>query len=339
MSIKKVSKKTTKIAAATGMTIFSLLCVFVATYAWFSMNANTGASGMNVKIANLSGRLQYVYFHAFDEQNSSESTFKFNKTAFATYEYDWDNKEIDIIDDEYATWKMGDYTYIDKNHPMLIIFAFDQEYTSSLEGDFYIKGITTVGGNSLVTTYSDQGEPLETTGGGFLGARVITGQDTGTPFYTLPQSQVNDESHPESILMKRERATDEQGNPALDNQGNPLYNDYYALSSVAAFHHKTFTTSGYNSLIAGSTLDFAVSSLDSTESFTTIKNDTDKYVFNQTPYLYKSDGHSTIKYVALIIDYSPEAIGYIYSTYLGDAGLNNYDSILHFACDWRFEVC
>lgn len=339
MSFKKLNKKTTKIAAATGMTIFSLLSVFVATYAWFAMNTNLGSDGMSVNISRITGRLSKVYFHAFDEQNSSESTFKFNKSAFATYEYDWVDDEIDVIDDEHATWKMGDYTYIDKNHPMLIIFEFDKEYTSVTAGDFFVRGITTVGGDSLVTTYSDQGEPLETTGGGFLGARVITGQDTGTPFYTLPQSQVNDAEHPESILMRRERATDEQGNPASDNQGNPLYNDYYALSSVAAFHHKTFDVGGYNSLIAASTLDFAVASLDSSEAFTTIKNDTDKYVFNQTPYLFKSDGHSTVKYIALIVDYSPEAIGYIYSTYLGDAGLNKYDSILRFACDWRFEVC
>lgn len=338
MNIKKPSKKTTKIVAATGMTIFSLLSVFVATYAWFAMNTILGSDGMNVNITRMNGRLNKVYFHAFDEANSSESTFKFNKNAFATYQYDWADEEIDIIDNEHATWKMGDYTYIDKNHPMLIIFEYDKEYESRVAGDFFVRGVTTVGGNSLVTTYSDQGEALETTGGGFLGARIITGEDTGTPFYTLPQTQVNDEQHPESILMKRERALDEEGNPATDNMGNPKYNDFYALSSVAAFHHTTFDETGYTALKSGSTLDFTVASLSSSEAFTTIKNDTDKYVFNQTPYLFKSDGHSTIKYVALIVDYSPEAIGYIYSTYLGDAGLNNYDSILYFACDWRFEV-
>ena len=319
------------------MAIFSLASVFVATYAWFAMNKSVTGTGMSIKITRASGRLSNVYFHAFDESHSSDSTFKFNKTPFVTYEYDWEDQEINTIDDEYATWGLGDYSYTNKNHCMLVIFEFDKDYTSTSAGDMYVKGITTVGGNSLVTTYSDGGVPLSTTGGGFLGART----SAGAPYYTLPQTQVNDANHTDSILMKKEPVLDNQGNPTYDNQGNQKFYDYYALSSVANFRYKTFDDDSYEDFLednTGSTLDFATNGLTTGGAFTTINNDTDKYIFDQTPYLYKSDGASTVKYVALIINYSPEAIGYIYSTYLGDAGLNKYDSLLYFACDWRFEV-
>ena len=333
---KNGNKNTLKIIAATSLCIFSLTSVFVATYAWFVMNKELDSSGMQIQVTKASGKLSRVYFHAFDHNASSNSTFKFNKAPFATYEYDWDEQRINIIDNENPTWRLGDYSYTDKNQCMLVVFAFDKEYTSAAEGDIFVRGITTVG-DDLVTTYSQTGEALSTTGGGFLGART----SSGTPYYTLPQTQVNDVNHAGSILMRREPILDNEGNPTYYKDGTQKFYDYYALSSVATFYHKTFDDSldsVYSEQNPTGTIDFATNELQSTDAFTTIKTDTDKYVFNQTPYLYKSDGHSTVKYVALIINYSPDAIGYIYSTYLGDAGLNKYDSILYFACDWRFEV-
>ena len=333
----KFNKKRANIIGATFMAIFSLGSVFAGTYAWFAMNTTVTGSGARVKITRITGRLQNVYFHAFDHENSTENSFKFNKTPFATYEYDWDDEQINLIDDEYAAWELGDYSYMDKNHCMLVIFAFDKDYRSVNQGDMFCRGVTTVGGDNLVTRYSDGGEPLETSGGGFLGARTAG----GSPYYTLPQTQVNDSTHTDSILMRREIMTDNQGNPVTDNQGNPKYYDYYALSSVASFSYRDFDDSSYTSFLsqnAGSLLSFDTSTLHDGGAFTTIKNDTDKYIFDQSPFLYESASNTSIKYIALVVNYSPEAIGYIYSTYLGDSGLNGYDSVLRFACDWRFEV-
>lgn len=339
----KLTKKSVKLVGATMMSVFSLASVFAATYAWFAMNTEVEASGMSVKVARLNGRLQNIYFHAFDrafvsdDPDDKQKHFLFEKDPFATYEYDWDKNEIDTGDDDESIWNLGEYSYIDRDHCLLIIFEFDKDYTSTTEGDIFVKGITKVGGDAVNTTYSQTGEPLETTGGGYLGART----STGIPYYSLPQTEVNEEGHEDRILMKKVPMTDEQGNPVLDKQGNPRYYDYYALSSVASFSYRTFDNSGYTSFLKanpGTTLDFATSTLGVGNSFTTIKNDTNKYVFDQSPYLYKSNGSETVKYIAIIVNYSPEAISYIYSTYLGDSGLNSYDSILRFACDWRYEV-
>ncbi len=330
------SRNSLKIIAATSLTIFSLASVFVATYAWFCANEELDSSGMQIQISKASGRLQRVYFHSFDASASSNSTFKFNKVPFAEYEYDWDQNTINVVENNVNSWRLGDYSWTEKNQCMLIVFAFDKEYTSASQGDMFVRGFTDVGGDDLVTTYSDGGEALSTTGGGFLGAR----DTNGTPFYTLPQEDIYDENHKDRILRRREPMLDGEGNQMYDKQGRPKYYDYYALSSVATFSHTTYDSS-FDATYAPNatgTIDIATNNLQTTDAFTTIKTDTDKYVFNQEPYLFKSDGNSTVKYVALVVNYSPDAIGYIYSTYLGDSGLNRYDSILYFTCDWRLEV-
>lgn len=318
---KKNDKKTLKIVAATSLTLFSLVAVFSASIAWFSSNIETAASGTDVNINAKGGRLKYVHFHSFVSSQSSDSSFTFNKTAFTTYQYNWATNKMVLQDDEVVdVWNMGDYSYMSKNHPLLVVFEFDQEYTSSRVGDMFIQGKTTVGGDSLVTNYAQNDtqhlDPY-TTGGGYLGARDAN----GSPYYTLPQTQVQDAEHPERILIKKDARY-----------------DYYALSSVAAFRNKAYSNDQYGALINGDYLTIATNTLETDEAFTTINNVTDRYYFNQTPYLFKSNGSGTVKYVALVVEYSQDAIGYIYSTYLGDSGLNRYDSILHFACDWSLEV-
>lgn len=294
------NKKSLKLIGATAVTLFSLVTVFAATIAWFAMNKDVGGNGMAITTTRMDGRLQFVYFHSFEDNTPNDDTFTFNKTPFATYQYDWADRSLDTVDDENADWNMGEYSSFDKNHPMLVIFAFDKDYTSSTVGDIYIQGRTTV---------ED-----------FLGRR----QANGAPYYTLPQTQVNDSSHPNSLLMAKSDGV-----------------DYYALSSVAGFRNRAFSNQQYFDFLSansGDTLSFPVNTLEEDETFTDVDNAAETYVFNQQPKVYKSNGTGSVKYIALIIEYSPDAIGYIYSTYLGDSGLNSYDSVLHFTCDWLFEV-
>ena len=323
---KTVRKRPLTIIAATGMTIFSLLVVFVAAIAWFAMNKQTNANGMNLSISSIRGRLSKVHFHSFVSGQSSESTFSFSKTPFVTYEYDWDSQEmVPDEDDVEDAWNMGDYDFLNKNHPFLVLFEFDQDYVSAAEGDIFIKGVTTVGGDTVVNHYAEddvnEETPIYTTGGGFLGARAAN----GSPYYSLPQTQVKDESHPERILIKQE------------TRNNKTY-DYYALSSVASFRNKAYSSTQYSSISSGSYISISTSTLERDESFIAIDNEANRYLFKQTPYLYKSNGTETVKYIALVVEYSQDAISYIFSTYLGDSGLNRYDSILYFACDWSLEV-
>lgn len=344
------NNKNLKIVAATGLTIFSLFSVFIATMAWFSSNIDTSNNGMNIDIGDIGGRLRNVYFHSFDSYVAetkdgsgnvlTPAYFNFVKTPFITYDYNWATGELETVetedDESTSQWIMGDYYYDDRNHPLLVIFAFDKDYASTTAGDIYVRGVTTVGG-TIQYAYDEENDPnhttpLYTTNGGFLGAR----DEDGAPLYELnpDQALVNDENNPERILFRRVVV-------GVDDQERPINHDYYALSSVVDFQYRTFTYNTYDTFLsqnAGNTLDFAVNTLSDGESFTTINTETDRYLFNQTPYFYKSTGSETVMYIALVINYSPEAIGYIYSTYLGDSGLDAYYGTLRFDCDWRFEV-
>lgn len=338
--MKSGSKKTLKLVSATGMTLFSLVAVFAATWAWFSMITIVNGSGTVIRVDPYDGRLKHVYFHAFDDATPNDSTLSFAKTPFATYTYNWNTKSmtgtIPAANDSGEPWEMGAYEMEYRNHPMLIIFEFDKDYTSKTVGDMLVRGVTTVGGDSLTQHYADSDtdhlNPLYTTGGGFLGART----STGSPFYNIETDKVanllQSDTNPGGILIKQ---TTETVNEVTTTT------DYFALSSVVTFRNRTFSEEQYGDFLVdntGTTLDFPTSTLESDESFTTIKNDSDQYLFNQHPCLFKSNGTGDIRYIALTVEYYTDAIGYIYSTYLGDKGLNQHDSVLHFACDWSLEV-
>ena len=299
------NNKTLKLVGATSVTLFSLISVFSASIAWFSMNKEVNTNNQEMNVEAVSGRLNKVYFHAFNDAEPNDETYIFNKTPFVTYTYDWaDGKVTTEATPSSSSWYMGDYTSFDRNHPLLMIFELGSDYTSERVGDIYIKAKTTVGG--------------------FLGER----NTDKTPKYTLPQTQLNDAEHPEAVLMKK-----------ANNK------DYYALSSVVEFRNRVFSNSEYETFLGqntGSTLSFASNSFveetNNNSAFTNIDNATDEVTFNKEPFVYQSDVSTTVKYIALIVEYSPDAIGYIYSTYLGDSGLNSYDSVLNFSCDWSFEV-
>lgn len=321
------NNKTLKLVGATSVTLFSLVAVFAASYAWFVMNSDVGGNGMDVQVTVPNGRLKYLYFHDCNSATTS-TNLSFNKTPFATYEYDWTNETMKPVGTIQDKWDMIPYASISKDHPMLMIFEYDGDYTSQTPGDMLVRGITPVGGDSLVQHYAETDtnheNPLYTTNGGYLGARKAD----GSPFYNITAANVSNliqsEDNPGGILIKQSNDT-----------------DYYALSSVTYFRNRTFSNEQYTNFLTqntGDTLNFPTNTLTVGESFTTINNESDTYLFNQTPCFYKSNGTGTVKYIAVTIEYYVDAIGYIYSTYLGDSGLNHYDSILDFACDWSMEV-
>ena len=72
--------------------------------------------------------------------------------------------------------------------------------------------------------------------------------------------------------------------------------------------------------------------------FIDVTDDDYEIDFEQDITIYSSSNRH-IKHVALVIDYYPEAIEYIYQTFLGDDTLDNtFEGILHFICDWTMEI-
>ena len=308
--MKAKKNKSKKIIAATAVSLFSLMTVFVSTFAWFSMNGNADNNGMNLKISPVTGRLSKVYFHSYNDSHSDDNYFEFNKTPYASYTYIWGTNTVRI--DTAGTsndWMLEEYTALNHDHPTLMVFEFNHNYESKEVGDIYIKGHTTVNG--------------------FLGAR----QNNGLPVYDLSEPVQHDSENPDALLMY----SDEDY-------------DYYAFSSVAAFRSMAFSYDEYDDFLkenTGSTLAFKTELEDENDEdkileevrpFADVDNTAETFSFCQDIDLYQSDGSSTVQYIAVVVEYSPDAIGYIYTTYLGDDTLESWEYIFHFACDWSLEV-
>ena len=296
------NNNTLKLISATCVTLFSLVSVFAASIAWFSMNKEVNTNNQEVNIETVSGRLSNVYFHAFNDDDDEDGNFNFEKTPFASYEYDWANGVCSVTKSGTdADWNLEDYSALDHDHPVLILFELDHDYYSTRDGEIYIKGNTTVNG--------------------FLGAR----QSNGNPVYDLANPVVHDEDHPTALVMKQDANY-----------------DYYAFSSVAAFRNRAFSDDEYTAFLSqntGDILSFETSEFEESRAFANVNNAAETYEFDQNPSLYESTADSTVKYIALIVEYSSDAIGFIYSTYLGDPTLESWENILHFTCDWSLEIC
>jgi hypothetical protein len=292
MKLKKLSQdKHIKIVAATSMTLFSLLTVFSACIAWFGMNKEVGASGQNIVVSRLNGKLASIDFFSFDDvitDPNGITGYKFFPDEIGNITFNYLEDSITVSDD--TAISLERYTPLQKEHPLLLIFNLTEQFDFQ-PNQFRIEAITD-----------------RTT---FLGAK----NEDGTPLFGLTN---------ESSYLRY--------NPTL-----PRY--YYPLSSVAKFMYQELSTADYNTLMQGTTLDLLFENTTTNENFVTITSGTEESDFNSNPELYVSS-EGSVAHIALIIDYFPDAIEYIYTTYLGDDDLegNIFQSELYFECDWTFEV-
>ena len=118
--------------------------------------------------------------------------------------------------------------------------------------------------------------------------------------------------------------------------------NYYWMSSVVKFYNIVFPDDSLTYTYAIDSAYATAQSLpllhDSGSRFVTANNEDDTCSFSSSATMYASSGES-IKHIGIVIDYYPDAIEYIYSTYLGDTTLEDtYEGFLHFWCDWTMEI-
>ena len=90
--------------------------------------------------------------------------------------------------------------------------------------------------------------------------------------------------------------------------------------------------------ISTNTYDFTIGDTVAPGNFVTINSVDESSRFVNEVNLYNSGNNTKVQYVALIIDYYPEAIQTIYTTYLANDYLETVDYILNYICDWSIEV-
>ena len=283
--MKRKNNKSLKIIAATAVTLFSLVTVFVATIAWFAMNTDVTANGPSVNVKFLNQKFAKMTLHKYlgTETINNVDTYHFNKTASGTFTYDWATGETSFKktdpDDPYAS-TMDRFSLLDPRHPMLALI----EYSSVLD------------------TSKDKVSVIATTKHDFLcdvdsnGNFVEPLDDENNPLSSVIQFNVN----PFESMTSNTGTYESTASYKLPVPSN---NDYIHFANVS----KNATTGALTYNGWSKSLSLA------------------NY----------SDGTS-IKYIAIIMDYYDNAFEYIYNMYLGNEYLEQ--PVVTFNCDWSMEI-
>ena len=108
------NKKNIKVFAATGMCLFSLVAVFAATIAWFTMNNSVGASGMTIKAKIPGASLSSIKVHRCISNQCTDSQLVFYEDGTPVSN---GTPESLLAMEEY-----GDFVNSD---PILLLFNFE----------------------------------------------------------------------------------------------------------------------------------------------------------------------------------------------------------------------
>ena len=293
--------KKLKIFAATMVTIFSLLVVFVGSIAWFSTITSVSNDGNHINV-DVVGKFYKISYHQYTGSPTA-TAWSFNKTPEAYVTYDWANHRFNTPkngsnqDINSFSLSMNQYDPMSKNKPILVLIELREQYNTAIQGEVYVNGIT------------------ETAG--FLGAKDID-----------PVSGAN---------LPRYKLDGTSPNLRIDRINRV---DYYPLSSVVSFRARGFNTNEYNTWSAESTYNLSTSdtSAPTDYNFTEVDRDADTSSFHQKCNFYSSGSSASVHYIAIVVDYNDSAIEYIYSTYLGDTTLESNGYILNYLCDWKWEI-
>ena len=312
--MSKVQKRNIKVAAATAMTVFSLLTVFTSTIAWFGQNMSAYANDMTIKVSVDSGRLNKIEIFTLKEINQigGVKNYAFNDVASATLEYDWT-----IQGGSSATFAMGDYDPLNPDHPILVLFTLNNEYTSTKKGDIYINGSTKVDG--------------------FLGETV-----NHAPKYNLTTEAPTLRKGTRTMTV--DGATKQVGVFPLSSVVNFQCGHYSNTEYNGTFDDEGEMTSQGIHDTANKVINITTNKIALKESFVNFDDESDKITFKPEPEIYESpaptNGNSAkIQYIAMVVNYDDNAISAIYSTYLGNDTLETtFGGALAFYCDWALEV-
>ena len=303
----KLLKSPLKVLAATSVTIFTLLSVFTSTAAWFDSRRSLDNGGDKFEVQSLSGRLSSITFHHLSSKGRDNETgdllsFTFNPTPVGTLTYDWNSDSASYVPTAQGDTRIELDTYdpLDKEKPLLLMFHLDQAYQTT-GPSIYIDAMTNAPG--------------------FLGER-----DGATPAYELDD--------PDTIIATETHTIDEQ----------EVKVNFYWLSSVVQFYNVIFPDDDSLSYTYALDSDYAEAQsipylAKNQQRFVSVNNSTEVSSFNSRTTMFSSKNGDTINTIGLVIDYFPDAIEFIYSTFLGDPILEtDYDGFLHFLCDWSMEV-
>lgn len=140
------NKKNRKIIALTGMAIFSLLTVFVATWAWFALNSGVSGSGMAINVEADGDGFTSLTVHRCIINESTDTSYKFDPTPAISFNSDGHATSSDDV------FRVDDYSSLNTSQPVLLLLHLA---TGTESKDVSITGFT----NIIYSAYANAGAP------------------------------------------------------------------------------------------------------------------------------------------------------------------------------------
>ena len=131
-------KRNIKIITATGVTLFTLVTSFTATFAWFSSNLSVSANNMSVKVRKDGTAYESgMSIHRCFTNESAANNLSFNHTAATT-----------------AQCKIDDYSTLNTTQPVMLLFPLGEKVNGVYQGA-YAKDVSLSVNSTTGTGYAD----------------------------------------------------------------------------------------------------------------------------------------------------------------------------------------
>lgn len=341
MAISKDKRTILKLIAATSVCIFSLLVTFSGAFAWFVANKEQNNQQNDFKVEK-TDRLLKVSYHQYVGV-PSETTCSFNKTPYASITYNSLTKEFDNPKNgagqeiDSFNLEMDSYDPMNKYKPILVLAELDREYNTVNEGDVEVIARTdttdfmgkkdnshqpkynlgsTAPTMKMETRDSIDYYPLSSVAN-FRSFALSSSAYTTWSSTTNLEVNLNNTMAPDNNFSEADTDADSSSFQQVCNIYDSTPSDFSTSKAYKVGERVTYNDATYQCHTAVT----SIGAWTGNTNWTAISSDTN------------------VKYVAIIVDYNDAAIEYIYSAYLGDEMMEEtYEYILHFLCDWVWEI-
>lgn len=325
--MKKAGNKNLKLIAFTGMTIFSLFSVFMATIAWFSMNRVVNGDGSIFQVETIPSMIKSI---AVYNQNETTTPYVFNSTPVVTYDVGMGG--VTVNTGNASGISLGHYESLSDTPDSTLLYLF--EIDSTLVG-------TTYDGCSLHVK-------TDTPDSNASGAN-------GTNGSLLHRDSTGAVSHKVTFDVT------DANKAAIQTADEDITDDYFGKNSMSSI--MAWDVQNYASALTATngTYDLTAEFLDEGKTATTnsfISNKEETFTLNgsshtENVYYYssynvdlftreKGSEDAVPAYVAVVCHYHVTALQYIFNINLGNPATETNAAIgweyIKFTCDWYFAI-
>ena len=315
---KKRQNSNLKYVCAIAMSLFSLIALFVGTFAWFqSVRAlQNNADNFNVRPATSMITKVSVY-----NQNDPNTPYVFNSQAAVVYGINED--KVEVLSGNQSNINIRYYSSLSEQADSTLLYLFEiGKSTDENQNDYFSINVKTDTTDSADAGANNTEGSLVYKEGGYAAHPLVF--------------DVDDETKAQLIADNDDITEDNFG---LNSMSSIISFDVVSYTSALTETNGTYNlVSDFQNVSSKS----FVNQVEQEEEEQEETNNQEEYVYSYTTYdisaftWNKGDQATCPKYVAVVCHYNAAAIQYIFNLNLGNPAADYED--IRFTCDWYYEL-